>query len=176
MDDLFSLTDDELLQEATEQGVDIAAVGSAGREAFKRAQVLVGRKRLASVGREIAEDAGRAPPAYDQAKARSRLGPILAEYRKAMSKLKKVGGEGATPKFAYQGRVHGAGMPQFTEPARDPRYNSDDNRRRISWITATAIVVADTIGVGVFTSLGFPPWGDLLCGARCYAASVERRV
>jgi hypothetical protein len=47
MDDLFSLTDDELLQEATEQGVDIAAVGSAGREAFKRAQVLVGRKRLA---------------------------------------------------------------------------------------------------------------------------------
>jgi hypothetical protein len=65
MDDLFSLTDDELLQEATEQGVDIAAVGSAGREAFKRAQVLVGRKRLASVGR-IAEDAGRAPPAYDR--------------------------------------------------------------------------------------------------------------
>ena len=102
-----------------------------------------------------------------------------------MSKLKKVGGEGATPKFAYQGRVHGAGMPQFTEPARDPRYNSDDNRRRISWITATAIVVADTIGVGVFTSLGFqiadiPSGFSLLllwivggivaiCGAICYA-------
>ena len=40
MDDLFSLTDDELLQELTEQGIDVAALGRAGREAFKRAQVL----------------------------------------------------------------------------------------------------------------------------------------
>jgi basic amino acid/polyamine antiporter, APA family len=56
---------------------------------------------------------------------------------------------------------------------------------KISWITATAIVVADTIGVGVFTSLGFqvadiPSGFSLLllwvvggivaiCGAICYA-------
>ena len=55
----------------------------------------------------------------------------------------------------------------------------------ISWITATAIVVADTIGVGVFTSLGFQViditsgfsllllWvvGGIvaICGAICYA-------
>src|SRR5271163_1557645 len=55
----------------------------------------------------------------------------------------------------------------------------------ISWITATAIVVADTIGVGVFTSLGFQViditsgfsllllWlvGGIIaiCGAVCYA-------
>ncbi len=56
---------------------------------------------------------------------------------------------------------------------------------KISWITATAIVVADTIGVGVFTSLGFqvadiPSGFSLLllwivggivaiCGAICYS-------
>ena len=55
----------------------------------------------------------------------------------------------------------------------------------VSWITATAIVVADTIGVGVFTSLGFQVadiksgfsllllWvvGGIvaICGAICYA-------
>jgi APA family basic amino acid/polyamine antiporter len=55
----------------------------------------------------------------------------------------------------------------------------------ISWVTATAIVVADTIGVGVFTSLGFQVtditsgfsllllWivGGIvaICGAICYA-------
>ena len=53
MDDLFSLTDDELLQEATEQGIDVAAVGRAGRKAFERARVLVDRKRLVLVGRGI---------------------------------------------------------------------------------------------------------------------------
>jgi basic amino acid/polyamine antiporter, APA family len=57
--------------------------------------------------------------------------------------------------------------------------------RTISWITATAIVVADMVGVGVFTSLGFqvadiPSGFSLLllwvvggivaiCGAFCYA-------
>src|ERR1700761_7811721 len=55
----------------------------------------------------------------------------------------------------------------------------------VSWITATAIVVADMVGVGVFTSLGFQVLGIksgfallllwivggavALCGALCYA-------
>src|ERR1700684_1563797 len=55
----------------------------------------------------------------------------------------------------------------------------------VSWVTATAIVVADMVGVGVFTSLGFqvidiPSGFSLmllwmvggiiaLCGAFCYA-------
>ncbi len=55
----------------------------------------------------------------------------------------------------------------------------------VSWITATAIVVADMVGVGVFTSLGFQVndirsgfsllllWivGGIvaICGAFCYA-------
>jgi basic amino acid/polyamine antiporter, APA family len=56
---------------------------------------------------------------------------------------------------------------------------------KVSWITATAIVVADMVGVGVFTSLGFQVTGITsgfallslwivggivaLCGAFCYA-------
>ncbi|MFY9837199.1 MAG: amino acid permease, partial [Xanthobacteraceae bacterium] len=56
---------------------------------------------------------------------------------------------------------------------------------KVSWITATAIVIADMVGVGVFTSLGFQVrdttsgflllllWiiGGVvaLCGAFCYA-------
>src|SRR5271156_109715 len=56
---------------------------------------------------------------------------------------------------------------------------------KVSWITATAIVVADMVGVGVFTSLGFQVVGIssgfsllllwivggvvALCGAFCYA-------
>jgi basic amino acid/polyamine antiporter, APA family len=63
--------------------------------------------------------------------------------------------------------------------------SSGPSAGKISWITATAIVVADTIGVGVFTSLGFqvadiPSGFSLLllwivggivaiCGAICYA-------
>ena len=31
----------------------------------------------------------------------------------------------------------------------------------VTWITATAIVVADMVGVGVFTSLGFPRYAVL---------------
>jgi hypothetical protein len=100
MDDLLSMTDDELLQEATEQGIDVAAVGRAGRAAFERAPVLVGGRRLALVGQVMAdgeetarrlfkgivdgrklllgrEDPGKPAPAYDRAKAASRLGPIL---------------------------------------------------------------------------------------------------
>ena len=73
MDDLFSMTGDELLQEATEQGIDVSAVGSAGRAAFERAQVLVGRKRLVLVGRGMAEDAGRPPAAMQPSPAIRRM-------------------------------------------------------------------------------------------------------
>jgi basic amino acid/polyamine antiporter, APA family len=66
--------------------------------------------------------------------------------------------------------------------------NSDSagtSARKVSWVTATAIVVADMVGVGVFTSLGFQVaditsgfsllllWivGGVvaICGAFCYA-------
>jgi hypothetical protein len=84
MDDLFSVTGDELLQEATEQGIDVSAVGGAGRAAFERVQVLVGRKPLALVGRGMAEDAGRPPaamqpsPAIRQMRVLKGAGIILA--------------------------------------------------------------------------------------------------
>jgi UDP-glucose/GDP-mannose dehydrogenase family, UDP binding domain len=51
MDDLMDdLTDDQLLQEVTEQGWDVAAVARASRKTFKRAQVLLDLKRLSLVG------------------------------------------------------------------------------------------------------------------------------
>ena len=109
MDDLFSMTDDELLQEATEQGIDVAAVGSAGRKAFERARVLVDRTRLIPVRGGIGEDAGRAPVAYDRAKARSRLGPVAAENRKSAGKLVQEGGEGSTPDAPFSAE------PSFAE-------------------------------------------------------------
>src|SRR5271166_2325873 len=63
--------------------------------------------------------------------------------------------------------------------------SGDRSAGTVSWITATAIVVADMVGVGVFTSLGFQVkditsgfsllllWavGGIvaMCGAICYA-------
>ena len=90
MDDLFSLTDDELLQELTEEGIDVAAVGTANREAFERARALVRRKRITLVVREMAEVAGGAPWAY-WAKALPSPDPIPAEKRLA------TGGGGGGP-------------------------------------------------------------------------------
>ena len=62
MDGLFSLSDDEFLQEAMEEGVDLAAVGDAGRKAFERAQLIVGKKRLALVRQEMLLDAKKPAP------------------------------------------------------------------------------------------------------------------
>src|SRR5271154_6436663 len=63
--------------------------------------------------------------------------------------------------------------------------STDTANGTVSWVTATAIVVADMVGVGVFTSLGFQVtditsgfsllllWvvGGVvaICGAFCYA-------
>src|SRR5579863_8197037 len=74
--------------------------------------------------------------------------------------------------------------------ARGPFFMTDSapggaSARTVSWVTATAIVIADMVGVGVFTSLGFQVsdvssgfsllllWvvGGIvaICGAFCYA-------
>ncbi|MGH8046335.1 MAG: amino acid permease, partial [Chthoniobacterales bacterium] len=62
---------------------------------------------------------------------------------------------------------------------------AEGGRRKVGWFTCTAIVIANMVGTGVFTSLGFQV-GDLpsgfvilvlwavgamfaLCGALCYA-------
>jgi hypothetical protein len=83
LDNLFSMTDYELLQEATEQGIDVSAVGGAGRAAFERAQVLVGRKRLALVGRGMAEDAGR-PPQMTPESAKQRRKATTTNWRRLL--------------------------------------------------------------------------------------------
>jgi hypothetical protein len=53
MNELFSLSDEELLREATEEGVDVAAVGAAGRQAFEQAQLTIGKARMERIRREM---------------------------------------------------------------------------------------------------------------------------
>jgi hypothetical protein len=87
MDELFSLSDEELLLEAQKEGVDVAAVGAAGRLAFGQAKQAVGQKRLALFRQQIAEDKRRTPTPVDRGKAESEVSAIIARNREAQSKL-----------------------------------------------------------------------------------------
>jgi hypothetical protein len=87
MDELFSLSDEELLLEAQKEGAEVAEVGAAGRLAFEQAKQAVGRKRLALIRQQIAEDRGRIPTPVDRGKAQSEVRAIIARNREAQSKL-----------------------------------------------------------------------------------------
>jgi hypothetical protein len=87
MDELFSLSDEELLLEAKKEGVDVAAVGAAGRLAFEQAKQAAGRKRLALIRQQIVEDKRRTPTPFDRGKAQSEVRAIIARNREAQSKL-----------------------------------------------------------------------------------------
>jgi hypothetical protein len=87
MDELFSLSDEELLLEAKKEGVDVAAVGAAGRLAFEQATQAAGRKRLALIRQQIVEDKRRTPTPFDRGKAQSEVRAIIARNREAQSKL-----------------------------------------------------------------------------------------
>jgi hypothetical protein len=87
MDDLAALTDEELLSEAAEEGVDIEAVGRAGREAYERVQIIIGRNRLAIIRNEMARITERVPPSCDRALGRSSFLSILATNKDASAKL-----------------------------------------------------------------------------------------
>ena len=70
-------------------------------------------------------------------------------------------------------------MPSSTSPT--PTDKRAVQIARISTVTATAIAIADMIGIGVFTSLGFqvkeiPTGFTLLRRAGGGAAAVGRRV
>jgi hypothetical protein len=87
LDDLAAMTDEQLLSEAIEEGIGIAAVGIEGRDAYEHAQILIGRERLATIRREMAETKERSPLIYDRAKSQSRFRSILAVNRVAAAKL-----------------------------------------------------------------------------------------
>jgi hypothetical protein len=87
MDGLFSLSDEELLQEALEDGVDLAAVGDAGRKSFERAQLIVGKKRLALVRQEMEMDAKKPALKPIRGTSQADLEGILSRNREAASKL-----------------------------------------------------------------------------------------
>jgi hypothetical protein len=87
IDDLFSLSDQELLQEAMEDGIDLAGVGEAGRKAFERAQLIVGKQRLSLVRQEMALEAKKPAPVAKRTPSQSDFQTILSRNREAASKL-----------------------------------------------------------------------------------------
>ncbi len=87
MNDLFSLSDDELLREATEDGIDVAAVGAAGRQAFEQAQLTIGKARLERIRKEMASDAKNVVVPLDTNSALSEMQAILSRNRDAANKL-----------------------------------------------------------------------------------------
>jgi hypothetical protein len=87
MDELFSLSDEELLREANEEGVDVAAVGAAGRQAFEQAQLTIGKARMERIRKEMALDAKKVVVSLETKTARSEIQTILSRNRDAASKL-----------------------------------------------------------------------------------------
>jgi hypothetical protein len=87
MEGLFSLSDDELVQEALEDGVDLAAVGDAGRKSLERAQLIVGKNRLALVRQEMELDSKKPVLKPMRGTSQADLEGILSRNREAASKL-----------------------------------------------------------------------------------------
>jgi hypothetical protein len=87
MEGFFSLPDEEFLQEALEDGVDLAAVGEAGRKSFERAQLIVGKHRLALVRQEMEMDFKKPVLKPIRGASQTDLEGILSRNREAASKL-----------------------------------------------------------------------------------------
>lgn len=87
LEDLFSISDEDLLKEAIEDGVDLAAVGEAGRASFERAQLIVGKRRMALIRREMELDSRRPPAKPVRGASQTDLQRILARNQEAASKL-----------------------------------------------------------------------------------------
>jgi hypothetical protein len=87
MDDLFSISDEELLKEAMEDGVDLAVVGESGRKALERAQLIVGKRRMVLVRQDMEADSRK--PALKPVGGTTQAGlqGILARNKAAASKL-----------------------------------------------------------------------------------------
>ncbi|MBB4426594.1 hypothetical protein GGD66_005164 [Bradyrhizobium sp. CIR48] len=87
LEDIFSISDEDLLKEAMEDGVDLTAVGEAGLASLERAQLMVGKRRMAVIRREMELDARK--PALKPVRGASQadLQGILARNREAASKL-----------------------------------------------------------------------------------------
>lgn len=87
MNDLFAISDDDLLAEATEDGVDVAAIGAAGRQALERAVLAAGKLKLQRIREEMASDAKKKVVPINIKAARSDLQGILSRNRDAANKL-----------------------------------------------------------------------------------------
>ena len=86
MDDIFSMSDEELLREAVEDGIDVAAEGAVGRQAFERAQLKAGKSKLERIRTEMSETK-KTVVAIDTKTARSEVQAILLRNKEAAGKL-----------------------------------------------------------------------------------------
>lgn len=87
LDDLFSISDEELLKEAMEDGVDLDEVGRVGLASLDQAQLVVGRRRMAAIRREMELDSKRPPLRPVRGASQANLRGILARNQEAASKL-----------------------------------------------------------------------------------------
>jgi hypothetical protein len=87
LEDLFSISDEDLLKEAMEDGIDLDAVGKAGRASLERAQLIVGKRRMAHIRREMELDSRKPTLKPVRGASQANLQGILARNREAASKL-----------------------------------------------------------------------------------------
>ena len=87
MEDLFSISDEDLLKEAIEDGVDLAAVGEACLASLERAQLIVGKRRMARIRREMELDSKKPTLRPLRGASQANLQGIIARNREAASKL-----------------------------------------------------------------------------------------
>ncbi|GLH79746.1 hypothetical protein SSBR45G_46550 [Bradyrhizobium sp. SSBR45G] len=85
--DLSSISDEELLKEAIEDGVDLEEVGRAGLAALDRAQLVIGRRRMAAIRRDMEMDSRKPPMRPVRGASQAGLRSILARNREAANKL-----------------------------------------------------------------------------------------
>lgn len=84
---LSETSDAELLKDSADEGVDLAKVVQDGRQAFERAQQIVGRSRLAEIKKEMEKSRNGKVMAFDRDTARRQYNQILKRNAAAASKL-----------------------------------------------------------------------------------------
>lgn len=87
LEDLFSISNEDLLKEAMEDGIDLATVAEAGLASLERAQRIVGKRRMTLIRREMELDSKKPLLKPIQGASQANLRGILARNREAASKL-----------------------------------------------------------------------------------------
>ncbi len=87
MDQIFEATDEELLREASEDGVDLAKLKDEHLALLGEAAKVAGRNRQAAIREEMARDRAKPPVTLDVARARSQYDRLLAGNDNAANRM-----------------------------------------------------------------------------------------